>query len=340
MIASRAPSPGPLWLCVPMALTGCAGGNDAASLASSRAVPVVAQPGDAILAAAYDVPADGRFAITVNGQPLTAIAGPGLPSEIGLTGSDAATLFGPARAEGARGRTNRVGPVNVMGWAQPAAVSFPFGAQRTARQPRRWVAWYDRDTLPGGQAALGPWAIPASIVRFQLRAPSVGEQSFRLPLDPAANDWGVASTSLPVGDVSVRFALAPQFARTTASASAGGAIGRLSGGVYDGAAQDIAITYGVRRPARPVRLSTPLALGPLRIGSLLVRTRDYGSAAGVVDPSEDDGRIAGDIVVRAARARMAPANIVYIGAADLAACSSITFDKPAQQIILVCRPPA
>lgn len=292
------------------------------------------------IAERIDVDVEERVAVTINGQMFAARAGPGRSSTLHLRSADAATLFGAAAARfdqrgdwtGATRAAERVGPVTVRGHRAPALIAFPFGTHIAP------VEWFERENAGIDAGQIGPFAVPATIVHFRLRPVQLGERSYTVPLDPEDNGWGIASTSLELGQARLRFAIAPHLSVTVASAAAGGAMARAQGGRFTGPPQPVPISHGVNRPARPVLLDRPLAIGPLMVRTLLVRTLDYGAAIGIAD-ERDESDSPADILVTGRTDRQAPNYIVYLAADVLGGCSSVTFDKAAMTITLSCLPP-
>lgn len=294
----------------------------------------------ATIAPEVTVDSEGQIPLIINGRTITARVGPGLSSRPRLALADAVALFGPAAAQtdrrgdwpGALRAAENIGPVLVRGHRATVWLDFAFGAQAAS------VEWYPREAAQAG-AQLGPMAMPATIVRFRLGPPRLDEHQFTLPLDDEDNAWGIASTSLELAGQQVRFAFAPHFARSVASAAAGGVLARAQGGRFIGQPQNVVISHGIARPARPVRLDRALPLGPVQLRDLLVRTLDYGTATGIADQSDEPGSPA-DILVTGRADRQRPHYIVYLGADTLAGCSSISFDKAARTIMLSCVQPA
>ncbi len=292
-----------------------------------------------VIADRIDLDAEEQVTVTVNGQAFAARIGPGRSSTVHLRSADAAALFGPAATRfdqrgdwtGATRTAERVGPVTVRGHRAPALIAFPFGTHIAP------VEWFEREDTGADAGQLGAFAVPATIVHFRLRPVQPGERSVALPLDPEDNRWGIASTSLDLGEARVRFAVAPHLPVTVASAAAGGAMARAQGGRFTGPPQSVLISHGVSRPARPVLLDRPLAIGSLLVRTLLVRTLDYGAATGIAD-QRDEPENPADILVTARTDRQAPNYIVYLAADVLGGCSSVTFDKAAMTITLSCLP--
>lgn len=321
-------------------LAGCAqleAYREYKQIIADPALPVVPPPPLMVIGS------DGGFDATIDGRPVRGFASPGMPSAFylsrglarGLWGADADDFTAPEQGFAILSisvpTSARIGPVEIAG--RHRSINFGLAPQTFIAGGR----WFEADAYPFADLLAGPHALPSPVVRFELRPPQPGEVSFTVPM-AHRNSWWLATTPQRFGSKTVQFAFAPQFADTVASAAAGAVMVRDLGGAFTGPARPTLISYGVERPARPVRLARPLRFGPIAIADILVRTADYGSAAniadaGPVDPSEDGG----DLVVEGRRKGGAPAYVVYVGAAALAGCSSITYDKPAQTISLSCR---
>jgi hypothetical protein len=290
-----------------------------------------------VVAARINLSADEVATVSVNGQSAPVRMGPGRSSVLHLRANDAAIMFGPLASQferrgdwpGAQRATERIGPVTVGGHRASSVLLFPFGNYVGP------VEWFGREEAAMAAGQVGPFGIPATIVQFRLRAAQTGERTVTLPLDEEANGWGIASTSLMIDRQRVRFAFAPHFATSVASAAAGGAMARAQGGRFTGPPQQVAISHGVERPARPVRLDRASNIGPVVLAQVLVRTLDYGAPRGIADQA-DSAESPADILVTARTDRQAPQYIVYLGADALSHCSSVTFDKAAMTISLSC----
>lgn len=291
----------------------------------------------------FDVPIDGKVTFTVDGRPVTALVTPGMPSNFYVSRKFAVSAFGEEandfvdKDEGfklisiKRGTGARIGPVEVKGKLRPVTLGF------ASRESRTRISWFETDAYPLADALAGPYAVPASIVRFTLRPPHAGETVFSLPL-ARKHSWWLATTPKTFGDKEVVFAFAPHFKHSVASAAAGAVIATSLGGTFAGDVRPVEISHGVQRPARPVKLARPLQFGSIRIDDILVRTRDYGNTLAIADPDKIDPSEADDgIVVTGKRRRSRPAYVVYLGADALGGCSSIIYDKSAELITLSCR---
>jgi len=275
---------------------------------------------------------------------------PGMPSNLYLSRDFARSLFGAAadafveKEAGftlfsvRRSENVKVGPVRIRGDSRTVDLGWGSG------HVRRRAQWFESDVYgdPTIDARIGPLALPEPVIRYRLQPQVAGEQVFTLPL-AHQRSWWLATTPVEVDGKTLYLALAPQYPTTVASAAAGAAIATAHDGRFVGAAEPVAITHGVRRPARRMSLGRPVLLGALRIDDLLVRTRDYGSAASIADvdaaapAAEHDASESEDVLVRGKAQRSPASYVVYLGADVLGGCSSITYDKVARQIRLVCR---
>jgi len=291
------------------------------------------------------VPENGQAVLTINGQQVQAFLSPGMPNDVYLSRATAVLLFGnEAEVFGkpfgfdigilsinVSGGGARIGPIRIAGHSAPIALG-----SADILPPGR-AQWFETNAYGFADALAGPYALPSPIVEFQLRAVREEETSVTVPLG-SRNAWWLATTPKTIGKKRVHFAFAPQFKDTVASAAAGAAIVRDLGGSFSGVPQPVEISYGVRRLAREVTLARPLVIGNISLDKILVRTRDYGSAESIADPSEIAPEAAAkDILVKGRRRTMPPSYVVYVGAEALKGCSSIRYDKNAALITLSCR---
>jgi hypothetical protein len=138
-----------------------------------------------------------------------------------------------------------------------------------------------------------------------------------------------------IGGQPVRIRFDPYHPRTTVTANAASLIAEAQRGTLTGSAEPVEIAFGIARPVRTMTLATPLAVGPLLLSTIGVRTSDVGSAAAIPEadaaPPDPD-----EIVVTAKGKRDPKRDRLTLGADLLDRCSAIVFDKPAKQISLTC----
>lgn len=305
-------------------------------------VGMLVQGSAAVGAEVVVIPPGGKTKVSVDGRSIDAFSGPGMPSILSLRRSVALDMFG-VEAERQQERSSKrfkiisvsanpdakVGPVLVKGFFSKADVAV--GTQAT----KGTVKWSLADAYGFADALAGPYAIPTPIVRYTLRKPTGTERTGVVRLLPPTA-WWVAATDMQIGGKWIRFAFAPHFPTSVASAAAASLISAEFGGTMSGNAQRTLISHGVDRPTRKMRLDRPLSLGPVNIDRILVRTADYGSAGSIPDDDIDPSEMAGDIIVNGKRSASRPSYVVYIGADALQGCASITYDKRRHLIELAC----
>ena len=218
----------------------------------------------------------------------------------------------------------------VRGWSRDARVTLGHHSGTAS------VKWSRVDAYDTADALAGPWAIPFAVVRYPLHPAVGGEATVSLPLS-SDSSWWIATTPRTLGGKTIQFALAPQFPTSVASAAAGAAISRELGGTLTGEPERVLVSHGVHRPARAMRLDRPLALGPLHVDGLLVRTADYGPSGVIRDEFVDPAEAPDAVVIRGRRKPTRASYTVYLGADALAGCPAVAYDKPPRLIQLTCR---
>jgi hypothetical protein len=216
-----------------------------------------------------------------------------------------------------------IGPVRVAGHITEAAVDLGGGVTK------RRVGWAERPFLPGADAVVGPLGLAEPVVRLQLRAARPGAQSIVLPLRKLDS---VGAAVIDVGGKPMQLAFAPDVARSRASAGAGVRIAEAHGGVLTGDRETVPIVFGVSRPIRTLRLARPLTIGPLGLRTLAVRTIDFGNANVIREENADPD----EVTVFAGKRRPPIEDRLTLGADVLVGCSSISWNKPAKTVTLVC----
>ncbi|WP_404335797.1 hypothetical protein AB2M62_17355 [Sphingomonas sp. MMS12-HWE2-04] len=288
---------------------------------SILAFAALALAGDAPFVAAGDRVVDAK----VHQQRARLRLDPGAPS-MPVFNPDFASRAG--FRSGFIGTMAVVGPVRVHG--QSAVIRLDLGDGEFKRR----VTWFAAPFTQGADGIVGPGALPASRVRFDLHPAQPGERSATLPLA----DFGAAGMGvrIPAGERTIDVYFTLESARSLATAVAGAAIAGGHGGKFDREPEKMDIQLGVVRPVRHLALATPFAVGPLALSEMMVRTGDFGSAGAIPDanapvPDPDEIVVTGEKKQKPRRVKLA------IGSDDLARCSSILFDKPAKTVTLSCR---
>ena len=288
-----------------------------------------------------DVPIGGMIAATIDGTPVMLRVDPGAPGLVLMTTAAADRL-------GLKGGMMELGySVGGQGAMQATTVRpMTLGATRVKRRigfpSRKKVAidarWIGRAYATVGDGSIGPGSLPEPVVRIALHAPRAGERTVALPMVDGGGLFGRLSgefAQIMIGGQPVRIRFDPYHPRTTVTANAASLIAEAQRGTLTGSAEPVEIAFGIARPVRTMTLATPLAVGPLLLSTLGVRTSDVGSAATIPEadaaPPDPD-----EIVVTAKGKRDPKRDRLTLGADLLDRCSAIVFDKPAQQVQLTC----
>ena len=277
--------------------------------------------------AEYVVTGDGVAPVVVNGVPGRIRIDPAAPSLAML-----------APAYGARVQL-RPGPFAFLYMVGPERVEGRTAVARIGldgvRPRRRRVGWTQRAYAAEADGVIGPGGLPQAVVRFVLRPSVPGERTVALPLVDEGGlfgGWGASYAVIEVGGAPMRVRFDPHQPRTLATAGAGVRLAAAHEGRIAGETESVTVAFGIARPVRTLRLARPLAIGPLTIQALGVRTADFGNAASI----REEGGDPDEIVVTAERRRNPHRDRIAIGADSLARCSSIVFDRPARRIRLTC----
>ncbi|MHA6718583.1 hypothetical protein ACX40Y_03935 [Sphingomonas sp. RS6] len=216
-----------------------------------------------------------------------------------------------------------IGPVKVPG--KSAVVRLDLGRGEFKRR----VTWFAAPFEHDADGAIGPGGLPDPRILFRLRPDRSDDVAASFPLA----DWGYSGLGieLPVGGETMRIAFAPFRAETLATAGAGAALAAARGGGFDGAPHHMMIKLDIERPVRHLALARPLAIGPLQLGGMMVRTGDFGSAASIPDGDQDP-----DEIVVTGKGKGKRRLALSIGADLLSRCASILYDKPAKRLTMRC----
>ena len=200
---------------------------------------------------------------------------------------------------------------------------------------KRRIGWTDRPYTLEADGVIGPGGLDAPVIRFILRPPLEGERTVSLPMTGQggmAGRWAELFAQIDVNGQPMRVRFDPYNSRTLATANAAARMAAVHGGLMTEERANVEIAFGIERPVRTMRLTNPLAIGPLTISELGVRVSDHGSAAGIREEIQDPD----EIIVTGQKKQGPDRDRLSIGADLLVRCSSITFDKPAQSIRLTC----
>lgn len=274
------------------------------------------------------VSGDRVVAITVDGQPLRFRIDPGAPGLPVMKAAVAERLNLKGGGLLGVGMIYTIGSERVSGRTQVTRFAWDGAAKG-----RRRVGWVTRDWALPADGTVGPAGVPEGVVRFQLRPPRAGERTVAMPMFAAGGlfaEWfAIGATVLVDGKpLVVRFDLEGRHSMVTAPAAV--RLQAANGGVLTRETARQEVLFGVERPLRIMRLARPLAIGPLSLEDVAVRTTD-GPGVNALRVEGDDPEevlVNGDKNPRPGSMRL--------GTDQLAHCSSIVFDKPAKQVRLTC----
>jgi hypothetical protein len=292
----------------------------------------------ALIAAAFLYPVAATAEIVVSGDGVVPVVVNGVPGRIRIDPAvPALPMMTTAFATRAGLRAGPfafiylVGSEHVRGRSAVTRIAIGAGGE----ERRRRVGWTERPYFDGADGVIGPGGLPDPVVRFVLRPALPGERTVALPaVDEGGlfGGWGHMYALIDVGGQPMRVRFDPNHPRTLATAGAAVRLAAAYEGLVSGEAEALEIAFGISRPVRTLRLGRPLGVGPLSIAVLGVRTSDFGNASAI----REEGGDPDEIVVTAERRRNNDRDRISIGADLLARCSSIVFDKEAEQIRLTC----
>ncbi|TXC72372.1 hypothetical protein FSB78_16530 [Sphingomonas ginsenosidivorax] len=288
-----------------------------------------------------DVPVGGMIAATIDGTPVSLRVDPAAPGLVLVTAATAERLalksgaLGLGYAVGGQGamQATTVRPMTFGAVAVKRRIGFP--SRKHDSKDQRWIG---RAYANVGDGSIGPGSLPEPVVRIALRAPHAGERTVALPLVDGGGLFGRLSgefAQVTIGGQPVRVRFDPYHPRTTVTANAATLIATAQGGTMAGTSVPVEIAFGIARPVRTMTLARPLAVGPLAISTLGVRTADVGSAASIPEadapPPDPD-----EIVVTARGKRDPKRDRLTLGADVLDRCSGIVFDQGQKEVRLTC----
>lgn len=203
---------------------------------------------------------------------------------------------------------------------------YAIGSQATKGQ----IGWTSRAISPTASGWLGPGAAPFDVVTFQLHPAEGGETPHSFPMIFAGG--GIVS-KIKTGDQDITIMWDNSRGGTIVSGSAGAELAKANAGSFVGPAATEMVQLNAERPTRKLRLANPLRLGPISIRDVSVRTAEGGESS-IPEVDVDPGEI---VVTASAGSNVKPEYFVFVGMNDMRNCSSLTFDKPAKSIRLMCR---
>lgn len=195
---------------------------------------------------------------------------------------------------------------------------------------KQYVLWYNRDVVSNGDGEIGIYGLAHQIISFRLRPPLANETTYALSMSQRSSGTVGIIHGEGENQIFLRFDFSRD--RSLATAAAGARLAQLHGGAFAGDVLRPIVKFGVARPARALKMTSPFRVGPFVIDQPLVRLVDYGDTTKIRDTQQSDE----DIIVKGKRRGDEDNSFIYIGQNDVAHCSSVTFDKVKREIRLSC----
>lgn len=223
-----------------------------------------------------------------------------------------------------------VGPVRLKGELRKTL----FRVADSEKEGR--FAWYDRTLTARADGIVTPGALPYRTVIFHLRPPILDERAIVFDMSPVRDSgWGFdgGQAYADYGDVRIQIGFNFDRPQTLATASTGRVLLDMLGGKVSPEGQDILIRAGISRPVHDLSLERPLSLNGLSITNLAVRTADNG----ILTPGfQSETKDPDEIIVRAGKKEKHVKYDMIVGADDLAACSTLSYDFVQRKVTLSC----
>lgn len=221
----------------------------------------------------------------------------------------------------------QIGPIEVKG---------AFGeivARVAGRRTRGFARWTTGPAVRDADCVVGPRGLGHKVVRFVLGEQRSDAISATFPFH--SPDYGHVNAALDAGrhKLAVRFEMMRR--RSVLTAPSARAIAPVLGGTAIGPVEQEEIAWNIQRPVRRLALHRSFRMGGLRLQDPYVRVADFGRAMNIraVDPDEV---AIDDVVVERRPGPVGRTKLVRVGADDLARCVSLTVDRNARTVTIVC----
>jgi hypothetical protein len=219
-----------------------------------------------------------------------------------------------------------IGPVRLPG--RFAEMPVTLAGQTT----RAKVNWQERAVAADADGVVTPHLLPFDRVTLERRPAGAGERDIVLE---SRIHWNHGiHVPVRIGKRRIAARLSFHHPRTTAAAAAAAVIIEAHGGALEGARHLEEIGFGVKRPARPLRLARALRIGDLAITRLMARSADYRGKHKLALPSapvKDS-----DILVTGRRPSQDALYRITVGLDVLERCSAASYVRATGELRLRC----
>ncbi|HEX9947640.1 MAG TPA: hypothetical protein VGA98_08880 [Allosphingosinicella sp.] len=240
---------------------------------------------------------------------------------------DAAARAGLGNGEGSW--IQIIGPVRLRGRSTEMPVTL---AGQTTRAK---VNWQEVAVAADADGVVTPYLLPFDRVTLE-RRPAVGGEREMVFESRIHWNHGI-HVPVRIGKRRIAARLSFHHPRTTAPAAAAAVIIEAQGGALEGARSHEEIGFGVKRPARPLRLERPLRIGDLAITRLMARSADYRGKHKLALPGapvKDS-----EILVTGQRPSQDALYRITLGLDVLERCSAASYVRATGEIRLRCAAP-
>jgi hypothetical protein len=224
---------------------------------------------------------------------------------------------------------NIIGPVRLRG--RFAEIPVTLAGQVTKAK----VNWQQVDVAADADGIVTPHLLPFGRVTLERRPAGAGERDIVLE---SRMHWN-HGIHVPVrlGKRRIAARLSFHHPRTTAAAAAAAVIIDAQGGALGGARSLEEIGFGVKRPARSLRLERPLRIGDLAVTRLMARSADYRGKHKLTLPGAPVAQ--SDILVTGRLPSQDPLYRITIGLDVLERCSAASYVRATGELRLRCAAP-
>jgi hypothetical protein len=234
-----------------------------------------------------------------------------------------------ARAGMGRGKGRAIeiiGPVRLEGRFADAPLFI------AGRKIRAKVTWQDRPAVSGADGTITPHLLPFDKVVLQRRAQPGAERDIVYSSRLHENHGIHVPVRIGRHSVAVRMSLVR--ATTIAPTAAAAVIASTHGAVLGERSSLEEIAFGIKRPARLLRLEHPLQVGGLAVPSLMARTADFRGDHELMRTRPEV--LEGEILVTARSPSQPPLYRMTVGLDVLGRCSSATYTRGTGELRFRC----
>jgi hypothetical protein len=200
------------------------------------------------------------------------------------------------------------------------------------QQVRAKVYWLDADVASDADGIITPHLLPFDSVTIERRPPDPDEREMAFSSRIHDNHGIHVPVRIGARRIAVRFSFFRP--RTIAPTAAAAVIAREQGGELEEGKRLEEISFGVKRPARPLLLARTLRIGDLEISRLMARTSDFRGKHRLTEAAERARE--GEILVTGRLPTQDPLYRMTLGLDVLERCSAAIYVRATGELRLRC----